>query len=900
MSGNGYPANREADVVLRDGSTVHLRPVRAGDEATLLEFFRNLDLRSQSLRFFSGAPDLKGTAELMASVDYRGRYGIVASRGDGEAIGHGVYAETRPGEAEIAFAVATEMQGHGLGTIILAHLAEVAEENGLQTFTAEVLPQNHRMIDMFRRSGFPVEVEAQPDGLHVELPAAFGPDAADHFADRDRLAAAAAARTFLEPSSICIVGASRRPGRVGSAVLGNLLGSGFAGEIFAVNRAGGELGPVAAAKSVAELPGGFELGVIAVPAADVAAVARECAARGARSLVVLSAGFGEAGRDGVERERELREVCRATGMRLVGPNCLGVLNMSPEHRLNATFAPSPPPAGDVGFVTQSGALGLALIDLAAAKGIGVSSFASVGNRADVTANDLLEYWEQDPATRVALLYIESFSDPRRFSRISRRIGRELPIVVVKSGRSAAGARAASSHTGALLATSDAATDALFDQCGVIRAGTMAELLDVASLLSGQPLPQGGRVGILTNAGGPGIMCADASEAAGLEVPELPEELREALAEFLPAEASLANPVDMIATANDEQYRRAISTVAAWDGIDALIVIFIRPLLIEAADVAAAVREAAAELPREIPIQAVFMSPADHAAVRETAAVPTNLYPEDAARALAKVVRHARWRRRPLPAPAAQPEGSRPDEAAAILAEALAEGEGWMEATAVTRLLECYGIPTPAGRVAADAEAAVSAAAELGRPVALKAVGPEIVHKTELGAVRLDLADPAEVAEAAAAIDVALAGRGVARESFLVEPMIGGSVELLVGIATDPVFGPVLAVGAGGTAAELRHDLAVRVCPLSAEDPDALLSSLAITPMLHGYRGSEPVDVAALERLVLAVGAIAENHRSVAELDLNPVLAGPDGAIAVDARVRIHNPAPSRPWPRTWI
>ncbi|MFN8217365.1 MAG: GNAT family N-acetyltransferase [Solirubrobacterales bacterium] len=898
---DAYPANREADVVLRDGSTVHLRPVRPDDVESLFVFFRNLDLRSQSLRFFSGAPDLEGTAELMAQVDYRSRYGIVASRGGREdAIGHGVYAETHPGQAEIAFAVASEMQGRGLGTIILAHLAEVAEENGFSEFVAEVLPQNHRMIEMFRRSGFPVEVEARAEGVHVVLPTAIGDGAAAGFEDRDRIAAAAAARTFLEPASVCVIGASRRPGRVGSAVLANLLASGFDGEIFAVNRSGDGLGDVAAAGTVAELPSGFELGVIAVPAADVVGVARECAARGARSLVVLSAGFAEAGGSGLARERELRDVCRAAGMRLVGPNCLGVLNMSPEHRLNATFAPSPPPAGDVGFVTQSGALGLALIDLAAAKGIGVSSFASVGNRADVTANDLLEYWEGDPATRVALLYIESFSDPRRFSRISRRIGRELPIVVVKSGRSAAGARAASSHTGALLAASDIAADALFEQSGVIRAETMSELLDVASLLSSQPLPQGKRVGVLTNAGGPGIMCADACEAAGLSVPELPEELRERLRKFLPGEAALSNPVDMIATADGEQYRRAIAELAGWEGIDALIVIFIRPLLTEAADVATAVREAAAQLPREIPIQAVFMSPADHAAVRETAAVPTHLYPEDAARALARVVRHAEWRARPLPVPAPDPPGCRTDEAAAVLAEALAQGREWLAPEQVAALLDCYGIVTPAGRRAGDAEEAVAAAAELGRPVALKAVGPEILHKSELGAVRLDLADPEAVAEAAAAIEAALASHGVAREAFLVEPMVGGEVEVLVGIATDPVFGPVLAVGAGGTLAELRHDIGVRVCPLSAGDPDALLSSLAMSPLLHGYRGSEPVDVAALEDLILAVGAIAENHSSVAELDLNPVLAGPEGAVAVDARVRVQDPVPPRPWPRTWI
>ncbi len=900
---SAYPEERAADVVLRDGSTVRLRPVRPDDGGHLLEFFSGLDPNSQSLRFFSGAPDLERNAEILANVDYTSRYGILAVReggedGDERPLGHGLYAETRPGEAEVAFAVASEMQGHGLGTIILAHLAEVAHDNGFETFVAEVLPQNHRMIEMFRESGFPVAVEARTEGVHVELPTSLDEEAAARFADRDRLAAAAAARTFLEPASVAVVGASRRPGRVGSAVLRNLLEAGLNGEVFAVNRSGAKLG-VPTARTVAELPGDFELGVIAVPAEQAAAVARECAARGARALVVLSAGFSESGPGGAERERELREVCRATGMRLVGPNCLGVLNTSPEHNLNATFAPTEPPAGDVGFVTQSGALGLALIELAGAKGIGVSSFASVGNRADVTANDLLEFWEQDPATRVALLYIESFSDPRRFSRVARRVGRKLPIVVVKSGRSAAGVRAASSHTGALLAASDTAADALFDQCGVMRAETVGELLDIASLLSSQPLPAGGRVGVLTNAGGPGIMCADACEADGLEVPELPDELREQLREFLPGEAAVSNPVDMIATASGEQYRRAIAALSRWEGIDALIVIFIRPLLTEAEDVASAIRAAATDLPRPIPIQAVFMSPADQATLRETATVPTHQYPEEAARALSTVVRHVRWRERPAPVAAPEPEGARRDEAAAIVAEGLAAGEEWLEPRARGALLDCYGIVTPQVRLAADAEEAVAAAAEIDGPVALKAVGPEIVHKTELGAVQLDLEGADAVAAAAAAIEVSLASRGIVREAFEVEPMLSG-VELLIGIATDPVFGPVLACGAGGTAAELRHDIAVRVCPLSPEDPAAMLSSLAMAPLLRGYRGSEPVDLEALERLILAVSALAENHRAVAEMDLNPVLAGADGAVAVDARVRVHSPRPPRPWPSTWI
>ncbi len=894
-----YPGHREADVVLRDGSTVHLRPVRPTDEDALRDFFAELDPRSRAFRFFSAATDLGQAAKLMAGVDYKGRYGLIASRGaEHRTVGHGIYLALSDARAEVAFAVSAEMQGHGLGTILLAHLAEVAEENGIATFVAEVLPQNHRMIEMFRRSGFPVEIDASAEGLHVEFPTSLSAAAIARFEDRDRVAAKAAVGAFLEPRSIAVVGASRRRGTVGGEVLHNLIASGFEGPIFPVNPAAATVQSLPACTSVSEIPGEFDLAVLAVRAEGIGAVARECAAKGVRGLVVLSAGFSETGPEGTARERELLAVCREAGMRLIGPNCLGILNTAPGVGFNASFAPTAPPAGNVGFVTQSGALGLAMIDFAATRSLGVSSFASVGNRADITATDLLEYWEDDERTRLALLYIESFTNPRRFARVARRVGRKKPVVVVKSGRSAAGARAASSHTGALLAASDRTTDALFGQSGAIRAETLAEMLDVASLLSRQPLPAGPRVGILTNAGGPAIMCADTCEAAGLEVPPVPEEIQARLHEFLAAEAGLGNPVDMIATATAEQYRRAIGELSEWDGIDALIVIFIRPLSIEAADVAAAVQRAVAEMTRKIPVQAVFMSPADHAALAGSAELPIHLYPEDAARALGKVARHVQWRKRPEP-PAPSFADLRPDEAAAILAEALAEGRDWLGAEQCSRFLDCYGIAMPESRTAADPEGAGEAAAQLGGRLALKAHGPQILHKTELGAVRAGLEGPEEVAKAAARMDGDLARAGVKRQSFLVQRMAEEGVELLVGVATDPVFGPVVACGAGGTAVELLGDVSVRVCPLGAGDSREMISSLAIYPMLGGFRGIPPVDLTALEAVMLRVGALADTHREIVELDLNPVIATANGALAVDARVRIEAPPPARPWPGTW-
>ncbi|HET7119923.1 MAG TPA: GNAT family N-acetyltransferase [Solirubrobacterales bacterium] len=896
---SGYPAHREADVVLHDGSTVRLRPIRDGDEAALRTFFEGLGDESRAFRFFSGAVDLARAAAVLSEVDYGERYGLLATRGpEGRVVGHGVYVGARQGRAEVAFAIEEGMQGRGLGTILLAHLAEVARENEIATFFAEVLPQNHRMIQVFRESGLPTRTRSEPGVLRVEMPTSFSPEAVARFEDRDRLAARAAVKPFLEPAAVALVGASREPGSIGGEVFRNLIDSGYPGPLYPVNPAAERLRSVPVYPSVTAIPGTIDLAVIAVPAAAVVAVAREAAGKGARALVVLSAGFAETGPEGARRERELLAVCREAGMRLVGPNCLGVLNTAAAAPLNATFVRGAMPPGNVGFASQSGALGLALAEFAEERRLGVSSFASVGNRADITANDFLEFWEEDGRTEVALLYIESFSDPRRFSRISRRIGRKIPVVAVKSGRSAAGARAASSHTGALLAAADRTVGALFEQSGVIRTDTLEEMLDVAALLSTQPLPGGSRVAILTNAGGPGIMCADACEAAGIEVPEVPEPVRERLREFTAPEAALANPVDLIASASPEQYRRAIVELARWEGVDALIVIFIRPLATTAAEVARAVREAVGEPPRPLPVQAVFMTPGERAPLAELAGVPTHLHPEDAARALGKVAAYAEWRRRPQPE-SPRLEGIDGDEVAATIAEALAEGREWLGAAECERVLRCYGIATPEARLVADAEAAGVAAAELGGRVALKAHGPGILHKSELGAVAAGISGRREVERAARRIEASLAERDLAVECFLVQRLVEGSAELLVGVASDPVFGPVIACGAGGTAVELLGDVALRVCPVTPADAARMIRSLATFPLLTGFRGAPPADLAAIEDLVLRVSALATAHAEIAELDLNPVIAGPDGAVAADARIRIVPPPPPRSWPKTW-
>ncbi|HEU4706214.1 MAG TPA: GNAT family N-acetyltransferase [Solirubrobacterales bacterium] len=897
---SGYPAHREADVVLHDGSTVRLRPVRAGDQGLLQDLFERLSEESRAFRFFSGAVDLQRAAIVLADVDYGARYGLIATRGgEGRVVGHGLYVGDGDERAEVAFAVDEELQGRGLGTILLAHLAEVADENGISTFVAEVLPQNHRMIEVFHESGFPTRTSSEPGLLRVEMPTSFSEESLARFEERDRLAARAAVRPILEPRAVALVGASRREGSVGAQVFANLVESGYPGPFYPVNPAVERLRSVPVYPRVEAAPGEVDLAVIAVPAEGVVVAAREAAGRGARALVVLSAGFAETGEEGARRERDLLAVCRETGMRLVGPNCLGVLNTDPEAPLDVTFIPHAPPPGNVGFVSQSGALGLALAEFTDERRLGVSSFASVGNRADITANDFLEFWEEDGRTEVALLYIESFSDPRRFSRVSRRVGRKMPVVAMKSGRSAAGARAASSHTGALLAASDHTVDALFEQSGVVRAQTLAEMLDLAALFSSQPLPAGPRVAIVTNAGGPGIMCADACEAAGLEVPEAPPDVREALREFAAPQAGLGNPVDLIAAAGAEDFRRAIVALSAWEGVDAIISIFIRPLATSSEEVAAAIGRAMEELARPLPVQAVFMTSGERAPLAQASRVPTHAQPEGAARALGKALAYAEWRRRPG-AEAPELENIRGDETAAAIAEALAEGREWLSAEECERVLGCYGVATPDSRLVADPAAAGEAAGELGGRVALKAHGAGIIHKSELGAVAVGLEGRDEVRAAAARMRESLTAQGLEPESFLVQRLVEGGTELLVGMATDPVFGPVLACGAGGTAVELLGDVALRVCPITRADADRMIRSLATFPLLTGFRGAPTADLESLEDLLLRVGALATAHDEIVELDLNPVLATPTAAMAADARIRIAPSPPPRSWPRTWV
>ena len=588
MTVNAYPSHEERDVVLRTGSTLRLRPIRRDDAAALLAFYGRLSPDSLYFRFFSLRHVDAEAAARMCEVDYESQFALVGDAG-GRIVAVAQYFRLpeQAERAEIAFAVEDALQGQGVGTRLLDRLAEIARSHGIRSFHADVLPQNRGMINLFRDCGFETTQRRFQNGLErIDLDIAPTPGHKERMADRSAKATFASMRRLFEPRVVAVIGASPERGKIGAEILHNLVGR-FQGSVVSVNPKHREILGAPCYPNLAAVPGPVDLVVISIPADSVAAAVDDCVTKGVAGVVVITAGFSETGEEGRRRETALLEKVRAAGIRLVGPNCMGLVNTDPKVRLNATFAPAYPPEGRVALSSQSGALGLALLDFAQTLNLGISTFVSVGNKADVSSNDLIQYWSEDPRTDVILLYLESFGNPSRFSRIARRVGREKPIVAVKSGRSRAGARAASSHTGAL-AESDRVVDALFRQAGVIRTATLEELFDVAMLLAHQPIPGGRRVGILTNAGGPGILAADACEARGLELPPLSSESVQRLRSFLPAAASVSNPVDMLAAAPPDHYRRAEEILLADPGIDSLIVIFIPPIAAHSEAVAAAI------------------------------------------------------------------------------------------------------------------------------------------------------------------------------------------------------------------------------------------------------------------------------------------------------------------------
>jgi acetyl coenzyme A synthetase (ADP forming)-like protein len=868
---------KATDVILRDGSTLRLRAPDAEDGDTLLEFFAGLSDHSLYLRFH-GFPALGSKlVEPVLEPDWEERGALLGSL-DGRIVALANWVRLRdPRAAEVAFTVADGSQGRGIGTRLLEQLAARAAQAGIEEFVAEVMHENAAMLAVFRDAGFTVTRKSEAGEVEIRFTIAPTSGYREHVAARDHVAVRASLEPFFRPRSVAVVGASRRRGSIGGELFRNILAGDFDGSVYPVNRSGDPVAGVHGERRVAEIGEPVDLAVICVPGERVLAAAEDALDAGVRALVVISAGFAETGNEGLELQERLLALVREHGARLLGPNCLGIAS-SPVH-LNATFAPRSFPAGKIGFSSQSGALGLALLERAEATGLGVTSFVSVGNKADVSSNDLLEWWEDDDETEMVVLYLESFGNPRAFSRIARRLARRKPVLALKGGATRAGSRAAGSHTAAL-AGSDVAVDALFREAGVIRARTLDELIDVATILSTQPAPRGRRVALVTNAGGLGILAADACEAAGLELPEPSEATRAALAEVMPTEGSSANPVDLLGSATAESFAAALPPVLADPAFDSAIVLFVPTVGVDEEKVGAAISRAAAVAPDK-PVLCVFISAKGApASLRSEADIPGFAYPEAAARALGRAAERGEWLRQPAGTVAEHERDH--DAAQAVVRESIAAGCSWLDAKQARRLLESYGLPLVPERLAATPEAAVEAARELGYPVVLKTAAPG-AHKTEEGGVILDLGDEDAVRAAAERIG----------GPVLVQPFVRGGTEVLAGAVQDPVFGPLVAFGPGGVLAELIGEAQFRLAPLTDLDAEELVHSGKAGRLVAGFRGAPPADGAALVDLLLRLSLLADDLPEVVELDLNPVLALPDGCVAVDARIRVA----ARPEPR---
>lgn len=889
---SSYPSEYELNVVLRDGVGAGIRPIRPDDTDLFIDFFERLGPESRYFRFFRVKRSLDPKeVSYFTTVDYDRRMALVALVG-GRMVGVGRYdaLDEDPTTAEVAFSVADDQQGRGLGTELLQLLTTYARGRGIHRFRAFVLPENRQMMRVFRNSGFEL-TRTLDDGVYtVDFPVDESESSLTAWAERERRAVTASLLPMFFPRAVAVIGASTNPESIGSRLFRNLLRDGFTGPLYPVNPTTRVVNSVRAYPTVGDIPDEVDLAFVVVPAAAVLEVVGQCAKAGVRGVVVISAGFSEIGEEGAAQERELVRIVRQAGMRMVGPNCMGLLNTAAEVELNGTFAPVFPPRGNIAMSSQSGALGISILDYARSGGIGISQFVSVGNKADVSGNDLLLAWENDPQTDVILLYLESFGNPKKFSRIARRIARAKPIVAVKSGRTVAGSRAASSHTGAL-ASSDVAVDALFRQAGVIRVETIEELFGVGSLLADQPVPGGRRVAIVTNAGGPGILAADALEANGLEIPALSDALQDRLRTKLPAEAATANPVDLIASGGPEQYEFTVSILLESGEVDSVIAIYIPVLPGGASAVGNALRRSQDAYNGEVALLTVLMQQesAQFLIGAEGArSIPTYLFPEQAALALARAVGYGEWRRRD-PGRVPQFDDVDPSRASAVVESALhrlGDEGGWLEPDEVSEIVSAFGLSVPRTLVAGDVDEAVAGAAEIGGPVVLKVISDSALHKSDVGGVALNVSGEEAVREAYQGVTAAVADA----TAVVVQSFISEGHEVLIGSTEDPNFGSLVGFGLGGVTVELLGDVAFRIHPLTDVDAAEMVRAIRGFPMLEGYRNMPVGDVAAVEEALLRVSAMLTTLPEISEMDLNPVkVLGPGaGVVVVDARMRVES------------
>lgn len=886
-------------LIMRDGSTAAIRPAEPTDATLLQQFVSRLSPESRRHRFFSESlPPVEAVASLCHSSDPCSQFTLIVTRmweGQQHIIAAGSYWAKDAQTAEVAMAVDDGFHGKGLGTLLLERLAIVAIRHNYSHLWAVTHADNLAMREVFRESGFTSHEAYEGDDMEVELSLIPTETTVTRAEVRERLATTASLRPFFHPRSVALIGASRDPKSIGYRLLEALRANEFQGTIYPVNPNASEIAGVPVYHSVHAIPEPIDLAVIAVPRQDVLSVVDECAGKDVRVLVVITAGFAEVGADGVALQKQLLEKIRQYGMRMVGPNCFGILNTAPDVQLNATFTTLFPPRGRAAMSSQSGAIGIATLAGARRFHLGISSFVSVGNKADVSTNDLLQYWEEDSSTNVILLYVESLGNPRKFARIARRVSRRKPIVAVKAGRSQSGRRAASSHTAAL-AASDVAVDALFHQAGVIRAESLEDLLALAAGLSNQPFPLGRRVGIITNAGGPAVLCTDACEEYELVVPELSASTKSTLASFLPLAAALSNPVDLIASATADQYAKAIETLLSANEVDALIILYMAVTVTDTTDIARGImtgiesgRNAGAKTK---PVLIGWMAEGDRNRTfqfqEET--IPAYHLPETPALVLSKAATYAEWRQ--------QPAGMVPDfddldlaAARTTCATALAQrGSGWLTTEETRHVLRAMRLPVQAGGVAKTADEAAALASQVTYPVVVKLASHQIVHKTEIDGVHLNLKDEQAVREAFESIRTKLVecSQLDAMEGVLVQPMVTGGVEVMIGVTDDALFGPLIAFGLGGIHVEILGDVQFRITPLTNFDAADMIRKIKGYRLLTGYRGHPSADLEALEETLLRVSRLVEEVPEISELDLNPIFALPPGhgCRIVDARIRI--------------
>ncbi|MEU0344746.1 GNAT family N-acetyltransferase [Streptomyces bobili] len=870
--------------LLADGTTVCIRPVLPGDHDQLEGLYLEMSPENLRRRFFAVSTRSAALAADRACAPARPGHRALLAEARGRVLGLAEYDTGGAADsAEISVAVAEGLHHRGVGTLLIEHVVSAARSDGITTLTADALADNHEVLRLF--AGLGLHVDRRREGPEVHCAIALDQDDAYLSAveTRGRIADIASLEPLLRPNAVAVVGAGPAPGSVGRALLHHLHAGGFTGRLFVVNPGAGSLLGVPSYPSVDSLPTTPDLVVIAGPADSVPTVAEQCGKAGVRALVVVSTGL-----DGDEA-RALLTVCRTYGMRVVGPNCLGVSNTEPRLCLDATFAPGRPRPGTAGVAVQSGGVGIALLDGLSRLGIGVSTFASLGDKYDVSGNDMLQWWESDGRTDLAVLHLESFGNPRAFSRTARRVTRRMPVLTVDAGRTEEGRRAAASHTAAA-ATRTIPRQALFTQAGITATRSIGELIETAALFHTQPLPGGTRVAVLTNAGGAGVLTADACAEAGLVLSRFGPELTDELHAALPAGATVGNPVVTTAGVTEEQLRTCVDRLVADPVIDALLVALVPTAVAEATgeDLLRAVTRGPGRRARPVAVVRLEQAvPVTLLPAADGGDVPSYADPQAAGRALAHGARRTAWLRRSA-GTVVDPDGVDTTRAHEIAAAHLATHPdgGWLDPRTCADLLACYDIPQmPWAWAETEDDAALAAERLCGvdRRVVMKAHWPGLIHKSKEHAVHLDLRGEAQVRAAFRDLETRFAGL---MTGVVVQPLAERGIELFAGAVQDDVFGPLVLFGLGGTATEILADHAARLAPLTDHDVHDLITSPRCAPLLFGAHGRGPVDLEGLEQLLGRLSRLAGDLPELAEADFNPVRAAPGLISVLDARIRL--------------